>query len=180
MLPADAVPTLPRPCSYNFSLQLRQKVLQPRQIEAPARLDPGLQFLQFPDIAAADRSLRRQPIPHGTAVLARSETAVNGIEKIRQQSGAGGWRRPRRGKKNTAACDKSRHIRALPAREMASESLDAENEHEPQQRQPPERAVQTRVFIECIGVVVIDGSLMGVVKNHCPARLERPSNDIRQ
>src|SRR5580704_37449 len=116
MLLADAVPTLPRPYSYNFSLQLRQKVLQPRQFEAPARLDPVLQFLQFPDIVAADGGLRRQPIPHGTAVLARSDTAVNGIEKIRQQSRAGCGRRQGRGKEVAAAADKGRHIRALPAR----------------------------------------------------------------
>src|SRR5580700_3273002 len=79
---ADAVPTLPGACSYNIPLQLRQKVLQARQIETPARLDPGLQFPQFSDSVAADCGLRGQPIPNGTAVLACSETAVNLIGKI--------------------------------------------------------------------------------------------------
>src|ERR1700681_622938 len=88
--PGCAPPRLPTPYSYEISLHLGKKVLQPNQIDAPPRSDTLVQPAQFRHSAERSPRLRGQPLPHRTAVLAQVEPAPNGIKKILEQS------RPRR------------------------------------------------------------------------------------
>src|SRR6202012_1190239 len=100
------------------------------------------------------------------------------IEEIREQSRAGSRRRQRGGKKVPAAADEGGDIRAGPAAPLHPQTLQAENEHEPQQNQPTQRSMQSRIGIKCLGIVVVDRALMRIVKYDPASRFERPSNDV--
>src|SRR5258708_31902959 len=84
--PVCAAPRLPTPYSYEISLQLGKKILQSKQIHAPACPYPIMQAAQFRQFAGRYAGLRGQPLPDGAAVGSQAEATANGIEEVLEQA----------------------------------------------------------------------------------------------
>jgi len=137
-------------------------------------------FAQRAHLARIDRGLLRQPIPDRYAVLPQTQPAANRIEKVGQHARGGGGRCRGACEEIAADVDERGDIDGTPAGRVHAQPLYSQHEHQPQEYQPRDAPVQPRIGEKSSGIIVVDDALMGVVENHGAARLQRPSQNVRQ